>query len=109
MVLGGSWAPSGRGLGLSGPSCGRSWGLLGRLLGVQIQALCEDCSNMGSKRPSGSILGPSGEGFGRFWGEFLDASCLFGGLLLTVLPSLLCQDPRAVSRSLAERPNFVYP
>ena len=70
MVLGGSWAPSGRGLGLSGPSCGRSWGLLGRLLGVQIQALCEDCSNMGSKRPSGSILGPSGEGFGRFWGEF---------------------------------------
>ena len=63
---------------------------------------------MGSKRPSGSILGSSGEGFGRFWGEF---ESIFGWIFrkfehnLDTAATLLCQDPRAVSRSLPERPN----
>ena len=79
MVLGGSGAPSGKGLGLSGPSRGRSWGLLGRVLDVQIKALCEDWSKMGSKRPSGSILGGSWRGLGGFWDGF---GRVLGGFLL---------------------------
>ena len=70
LILGGSWAPFGRGLGQSGASFGHSWPLLGRFGGVRNRAFIEHWSKMGSKRPSGSIWGASWSGLGRFGGGF---------------------------------------
>ena len=68
MVFGGSWAPFGRGLGLSRASLGRFWALLRGFLGLQNLAFVKHWPKMRSKRPLGSNLEGFGEGSGRIWG-----------------------------------------
>ena len=70
LVLEGSWASFGRGLGRSWASYGRSWPPLGRFLDVQRRAFFKQAHKMGSKRPSGSIWDGFGEGCERIWGGF---------------------------------------
>ena len=101
MGLGGSWAPFGRGLGRSGPSFGHFWTLVGRFFCVlnstffkHGSAWAQDGLQEASGIDFGSILEGFGKDFGRFWeglGAFSQA--------------FLCWDPRAVSRSPAERLN----
>ena len=99
LVLGGSWAPFGRGLGRSWASSGRSWPPLGRFLDVQSRAFFKHGPKMGSKRPFGSIFGGVGESFGRFlgdfgrvWGDSWGASWQ----LLSHLLRILCMSPAAL-------------
>ena len=101
LDLGGSWAPFGRGLGRSWPSFGHFWAFFGRILGVPSHFFFKHGSTWALdelQEASGidfwSILEGFGKDFGRFWeglGAFSQA--------------FLCWDPRAVSRSPAERLN----
>ena len=85
MVLGGSWAPFEHGLGRSGASFGRSWVLLGDLLGLQNRTFIKHWSKMGSKMTFGLILEGFGKGLGRVWGGF---GWVLGGFGLSKLKLL---------------------
>ena len=66
VELGGSWAPFGKALGRSGPSCGHFWGHFGRFWGGPNHIFLKLWSKMGSQRPFGGILGRFGKVLGRF-------------------------------------------
>ena len=113
--LGGSWAPFGRSLGRSGPSFGHLWTLFGCFFGhaksYLFEALVQDELQEDFWMDFGSILEDSGrilEGFWKgldpFWIDFR----WFWEGLANFVQVRLCQDPRAVSRSPAERLNILF-
>ena len=122
MDLGRSWAPFGWGLGRSGPSFGHFWTLFGNFLEVLNPFFFKHRSRMGSRRPFGWILDRFWKVWEGFWkglgtiltdfSTFLQIWGRFGTFLKIFSlagkfsKDFLCQDPRVVSRSPAERPNF---
>ena len=92
MAFGGSWAPFGRGLGLSGASLGRFWGLLAGFLNLQNLAFVKHWPKMDSKRPLVSNLNGFGKGSGRIWeglGGILANFWMDFGPILLISPDAL--------------------
>ena len=86
LILGGSWAPFGEGLGRSGASSGRSWALLGRFLVRSKSSFYTALAQDRLQDASWIDLGAFGEGFGRVlgasWpllGPFLDPAWPYVG------------------------------
>ena len=92
VILGGSWAPFGEGLGRSGASLGHSWAALGGFGGVRKRAFLHHRSKMVSQRPSKWILGRFGQGLGRVWEGWARVLEGFGSSFL--------RPPRCLANSL---------
>ena len=114
--LGGSWAPSGKGLGRSGASWGHFWAHSDCFLDVPNHIFFKQWSKMGSKRPFGWLLDRFWEGLGRIWMRLgriwafkIKAFASHGHFLNTLgVPcclTLCYRNPRVASLRLAERHN----
>ena len=122
--LGGSWALFWEGLGRSWASFGHFWALLGCFFGVlestffkHVPAWAQDGLQEASGIDLGSILGRFWEGLKRkfnlnfgnvlvhvgnwFWTCTWACMWRFFTCFRTLCSSLLCQDPRAVLRSVS--------